>query len=128
MKPDEVNKVLLDLRKQAETEFEKLIIYIASGGLVLTISFSEKIVKIDQAGLFLNWLISTWICFAFTILISLVFHFTSIKAIDLHLAKKIRQGRKWNNTTKFLHLLSIIVLLYGISCFIMYAILSLKKF
>jgi hypothetical protein len=88
MEIDDEEKILLDLRKQSESEFEKLIIYVASGGLVLTITFSEKILSIDKDGQYLNWLIFTWILFAFTIVVSLVFHLTSIKSIRFEIIRR----------------------------------------
>lgn len=126
MENDDEKRILLDLRKLSESEFEKLIIYVASGGLVLTITFSEKILSIDKNGQFLNWLISTWILFALTIVISLVFHLTSIKAIDLKLLEEDSKSDKWNRATKLLHFFSVFLLILGIASFIIYAILSIN--
>ncbi|HOK86549.1 MAG: hypothetical protein WBJ36_07950 [Tenuifilum sp.] len=126
MENDDEKRILLDLRKQSESEFEKLIIYVASGGLVLTITFSEKILSIDKNGQFLNWLISTWILFALTIVISLVFHLTSIKAFDLKLLEEDSISDKWNRATKLLHFFSVFLLILGIASFIIYAILSIN--
>lgn len=127
MENDEKKRILLDLRKQTETEFEKLIVYIASGGLALTITFSEKIVSIDKSGEFTRWLFLTWVFFSLTIAISLIFYLTSRKAFDLRLEEKVYKSNCWNSATKFLHSLSVILLILGISAFIIYAILSINS-
>jgi hypothetical protein len=125
MKKDDKRKIILDLRRQSEIEFEKLIVYIASGGLVLTITFSEKIISIDKNGNYLNWLILTWIFFSLTLITSLIIHLTSRKTFDLYLAKEKSKSDRWDNVTRFFHMFSVIILIFGISSFVIYAICSL---
>jgi preprotein translocase subunit Sss1 len=126
MDEKEFKKILLDLRKNSEIEFYKLIIYIASGGLILTISFSDKIVGIDKTRQNIEWLIATWIFFATTIFICLLFHFISVIAIDYYLSDEVKLSSRWNKILKYLQLTSIFILLLGMLSFIIYTILSLK--
>jgi hypothetical protein len=123
----EITKYLLELRKHAESEFEKLILYVASGGLVLTITFSEKITSIDVSGDFFKWIVLTWISFSLTIVCCLLFHLSSIQAIEYSLIGQSRTSNGWNNVTKLLHYLSIMFILSGVSSFVIYAVLSLTK-
>lgn len=121
----EREKYLLELWKDSEREFEKLIIYIASGGLALSISISEKIITISKVGCSVKLLFASWICFALTILLGLTFHFTSIKAIDLFLQKKKEKSKFWNKLTNILRILSVILLFLGVSMLVIYAIKKL---
>ncbi|MBI4646908.1 MAG: hypothetical protein HY738_10030 [Bacteroidia bacterium] len=44
----EKRDTLLDLRKQAETQLYKLVIYISGGALIATLTFSEKILSLTD--------------------------------------------------------------------------------
>lgn len=125
MDQNEYESVLLDLRTQAESEFEKLIVYISAGSLGLTITFSEKIISIDKTGQLQGWLFLSWAFFATTILFCVLFHYSSIRAIDASLSSRVTL---WNSITKGLHLLSICFIVAGVTCFVVYAILSVVNY
>lgn len=53
----------LENRKNAEIEYDKLIVYLAGGGLVLTVGFVKDLTKAAKTT-DVGWLLGCWICFA----------------------------------------------------------------
>jgi hypothetical protein len=72
-------------RKIAEQEYDKLVIYLAGGGLVLTIGFVKDILKITEATNIVLLLVC-WICFAACLLANLLSHSLSVSTADSFLA------------------------------------------
>ena len=70
------NAELLALYKQASQDFDKQIIYVAGGGLALSIGFVKDIVKVASSGS-LGFLMATWAFLAFTLLINLISYLVS---------------------------------------------------
>ena len=81
---DDYFKYLEERRDFSEEIFEKMVVYVAGGGLVLTIGFVKDIVNLETVE-FLNYLFATWILFAMTLLLNLISHRTAIKGIDCKL-------------------------------------------
>ncbi len=59
-------------------EFDKSIIFIASGALSISMAFINDIVKIDTA-VYTDLLVAAWFCFATTIFLSLICHYVSMQ-------------------------------------------------
>lgn len=64
---------LLRIKEKSEDDFEKNIIYIAAGTLVLSLTFIEKIVDLGSSG-GIMFLIISWILLSITLLGNLVSH------------------------------------------------------
>lgn len=130
MKKKKLNNVNNDLERRLEEhlkvkeknddDFEKNLIYLSAGGLVLTITFLEKIVAIDTA-VYKPLIILTWSLFSFTLISSLfnskysswVAEKTYYDERDnnenmiCNWEKRSRVTRVWNNTNSISLLLAI---------------------
>jgi hypothetical protein len=117
---------LQDVRKYSSEQFDKSLTLLASGGLVVTIGFVEKILKITQeTNLVLLKL--TWILFASTLLLNLFSHLSSSLSIDLELKKRNKSSSFFNGTTLVLNILSIIAVMTAIVLFIVFVSKNLKN-
>lgn len=113
------------------TEFDKSIIFIASGALGISMAFIDKVVKLDEAHC-KCLLILSWDFFGVTIFLSLVTHFVSVMANrwaiqncpsednenDTLEQKYITGEKKWNWSIRGLNLLMIVGLLLGLFFFL----------
>jgi len=124
MKNRERQRQLLKLRLETEKQFEKLIIYLASGGLLLTITFTEKLNSIEN-GKHQFWLAYTWLMLAASLTIGLFVNFISVKSIDHILREENIEGYNKNKLVEYLQGLTIVTLLYGVISFVIYATLCL---
>ena len=87
-------------REYAAEQFDKLVVYIAGGALVLTIGFVKDIVKITS-DTNTSLLKISWICFALTLLVILVSQMTSAKAMDSQLDHIEDKAQKWNTALSY---------------------------
>jgi len=112
-------KILYETRKYAGEQYDKLIVYLSSGALVLTVGFIENVVDLSKINdLFL--LYSSWICFSTSLIIILISHRTSLLSIDLQIKGKEETSDLWNAMTNILNWLSVIALVIGIVSFIIF--------
>ncbi len=116
-------KILYETRKYAGEQYDKLIVYLSSGALVLTVGFIENVVDLSKINdLFL--LYSSWICFSTSLIVILISHRTSLLSIDLQIKKKEETSDFWNGMTNILNWLSMIALVIGIISFITFVTLA----
>lgn len=90
---EETRKRVLEQRKSAEEEYDKLIVYLAGGGLVLTVGFVKDLTKAaetDQVG----WLLGCWISFAAALIVNLASHAFSRLAADNFLVDNPKWKKK----------------------------------
>lgn len=111
----------------SNTEFDKQVLFIASGALGISMSVIDKIVTLDHAT---NkcLLMASWFIFGLTIFISLLNHFISQKAIrwsiknaNMDAAAYDPIEKVWNTVISIFNISMMILLLLGISlliCFI----------
>ena len=123
-------------------QFDKLIIMLASGGLVLTIGFVRDIVDItENTNTFL--LKGCWYLLAFALIINLLAQISSFLANKIEIgitsieinelktkgefdenSKPIKSKRRWfnfsNSSVKILNIISFISIIIGISLFIIF--------
>ena len=71
------NDILLEMRDYAQEEFDKLIVYLNSGALILTIGFVKDITKITEET-DTTLLIWSWSSFVCSLLLILLSHKTAI--------------------------------------------------
>lgn len=110
---------LLSIRRESEEAFDKLVVYVSGGGLVLTVGFVEKIIKITEAAS-KTFLLLTWIFFAASLLTVLISHRTSVYSIDLEFWKKEKKSERVDKITHFLNNASFGCLLFAIISFIIF--------
>ena len=110
---------LQDLRKYSFEQFDKLIVQLAAGGLGLTMAFIEKIVKVT-ADTDYTYVKITWICFATSLLMSLLSHLTARLSIDETIKNGDNSGSIYNGITSALNWLSVLSVVTGILLFILF--------
>lgn len=119
---DKSRERALDNRKNAEIEYDKLIVYLAGGGLVLTVGFIKDITKAAKTT-DVGWLLGCWICFALALLVNLVSHALTRMAADALLTdapnwKKLDKKVNWANWT------CLILVGLGIFVFLVFVFLN----
>jgi hypothetical protein len=108
---------LYEIRKYAGEQYDKLIVYLSSGALVLTVGFVEKVVDLSKIkNLFLLYF--SWTCFSISLIIILISHRTSLLSIDFEIKENNKTSDCWNIITEVLNWLSMIALVIGIISFI----------
>jgi hypothetical protein len=124
---DELHKTLT----YSITEFDKSIVFIASGALGISMAFIDKIVKLEIAK-DKEFLLIAWYLFGSTIFLSLVTHFISVYAVRWAICNRPDQDNEdeakeanylvreliWNLTIRGLNILMIITLFIGIILFL----------
>lgn len=111
-----INKI----KDKSEDDFEKHIIYIASGALAISFSFIERLVPLDKS--ISKWmLIFSWILFALTLVINLLSHYyckhlaeKSIDEIDDNDPNIITNITKRNKRIDAINYFSITTLFAGL--------------
>jgi hypothetical protein len=119
----EQKKAIKD-RDYAQEQFDKLIIYIASGALVLSIAFVNEIIKvIDPKTLFSLKL--SWVLFVTALLLNLSSHRSAIVAMNQFLKSYNNSSNLWDKITRALDFSSFIALFGGIVLFLFFVLKSL---
>ena len=101
-------------------QFDKSVLFIASGALGISFAFIEKIIPDLVNAVSSRLLIMSWYLFAGVIFVSLVAHFISTRAISWGIGHTEsepdyeRKSRRWNHAIRALNVLMIIGLLVGI--------------
>lgn len=115
----------------SNTEFDKQVLFIASGTFGVSFAFIDKVVRIQEASN-KNLLICSWYILGATIFLSLFAHFMSIMANRWAIkncppkentdekkeAHYCRKEKYWNFSIRAINLIMIISLLTGIIFFI----------
>jgi uncharacterized beta-barrel protein YwiB (DUF1934 family) len=113
------NKTIRKIRDYAEEQFDKLIVYLNSGALVLTVGFVKDIVKItDKTDTTL--LKASWILFTTSLVIILISHKTSVIAMNYELKDNEKISNYWDILTQILNWSSLVVLVGGIISFLLF--------
>ena len=117
---DEYINKLFETLSYSNAQFDKNVLFIASGALGVSFAFIEKIVPLKDA-CDKSTLINAWYLFAIVILISLVNHFISSLSIGWTILNNnksevdIKRGRdKWNWFIRILNFLMIVGLGSGV--------------
>ena len=111
------NDILLEMRDYAQEEFDKLIVYLNSGALILTIGFVKYITKITEET-DTTLLIWSWSSFVCSLLLILLSHKTAILSTDFELKDKETISDRFDTATSLLNWISFIILMIGIILFI----------
>lgn len=112
-------KTISNIRDYSEKQFDKLIVYINSGALLLTVGFVKDIVTItDETDTSL--LKISWIFFTASLLIILVSHKTAIVSMNYELNDLEKTSNRWNLITRILNWCSFAALFGGIINFLLF--------
>ncbi len=113
--PDEEHlKQQRELLKYSIEQFDKSVIYIASGSFAVSFAFIKDIVSDLTIAEHKNWLITSWIFFASVIFVSLINQWVSYMAqkwgvvnANLDFNKFTEKAKCWNWSIRFMNLLTI---------------------
>lgn len=78
---EEYWKSLYEMYKDSSKQFDRNVLYIASGALVLSLNFIKEIVDFNNVQC-KPLLVISWLIFVLVIIISLVSHYFSMRAIN----------------------------------------------
>lgn len=102
---------------ESSSQFDKQLLFFASGALGLSFAFIKDIVKLDVATN-KSILVTAWSLFGIVIILSIISHYTSLKAINTKIknlnAKVDNDSKKMNAFTKWLNILMIVFLALGL--------------
>ena len=93
--------------------FDKQLVYLSAGALVLTIGFVKDLVVItDETNTIL--LIISWISFTLSLIAMLLSHRSSVYSMDYELDGESEKSDDWDLITKILNWVSTLSLITGI--------------
>jgi|SRR5690554_675202 len=103
---------LYETYKESSKQFDRNVLYIASGALVLSLNFITEIIDFDNV-ICKYLLLISWSLFVFVIVISLLSHYVSMKAIN----QKMKTIEDDNDSTSLLlnrlvSILNLIMLIF----------------
>ena len=118
----EENKEYLDLLNkfylESSSQFDKQLLFVASGALGLSLAFIKDIVVLSKATNKALLLLS-WISFGLVILINVISHYTSLKAINYKIEninkRNDKLSKKFNSVTKYFNVMMIVFLALGLA-------------
>lgn len=104
------------VRDYSEEQYDKLIVYLNSGALVLTIGFTKDIVP-DINSINTSPLKISWAFFIISLLLILFSHRTSIMAMNAELIEDNKTSNKWDKHTTSLNWSALFALILGVIIF-----------
>ena len=109
----QLNKAFLE----SSSQFDKQILVFASGAFGLSFAFITDIVQLSMA--INKWmLISAWSSFGVVVILSILSHYTSLKAINHKIqnltSKDDTIAKRLNDCTKWLNIMMIVFLTSGL--------------
>lgn len=120
MSEDNYTEQQYDALKYSNEQFDKNVLFIASGALGISFAFIAKVIPELANAVKTNLLIGSWYFFAGVIFISLVAHFISIMANrwailhDCNETVNKKNQNRWNSIIRVINIAMIIGLLFGI--------------
>lgn len=117
----EEDKEYLDLLNKAyfesSSQFDKQLLFVASGALGISLAFIKDIVKLSNASN-KELLILSWFSFGLVILINVISHYTSLKAINNRLKNfhkpNDKTSARYDSFTKYFNAFMIAFLALGL--------------
>jgi hypothetical protein len=115
---------ILKIRDYSEEQYDKLIIYLSAGALIITIGFVKDILDINKA-IDKRMLILSWVCFILSILLMLLSHRTAVISMNYELKDQNKISDRWDLLTKILNWTSFLSLISGIIHFLIFLLKNL---
>jgi hypothetical protein len=112
---------LEEMRQDNLKQFDKQIVYLSGGGLVLSIGFVKDIIGFDSIPDFKYLLILSWICFTFSLTTNLFAFKTASASINNAMVFNEKLMKLYDKITSFLNWISIFGLISGLIFFIIFA-------
>jgi hypothetical protein len=112
------------MRLDANTQFDKQIVYISGGGLVLSIGFVKDIIGVDSTPEFKSLLIIAWICFTFSLITNLFSFKSASYSFDYIMLEDEKLFKRYHRITSILNWSSITGLILGLSFFLDFVVFN----
>lgn len=115
----EEDKEYLELLNRAylesSSQFDKQLLFVSSSALGISLAFIKDIVKLNIAT-YKTLLVFSWISFSLVILISILSHYTSLKAMNLKIENINYKDYKsnFNFLTRLFNIVMIVLLALGL--------------
>ena len=107
-------------------QFDKAILFVSSGALALSISFIEKIVPLSTSHC-KTLLLLSWVFEAITIILFTINHYLSMLSFNHEIKKFFQESHnKKAITVQNINVASIITLLVGLFCLIIFIFINIK--
>jgi len=110
-------EIVQDIKDYSEEQFDKLIVYLNSGALILTMGFVKDIATITK-DTDTKLLIYTWSSFVVSLVLILLSHRSSIISMNFEIKKKEKTSDFFDIVTYTLNWASFAIFILGISLFI----------
>jgi len=108
---------LFEAYMSSSAQFNKDLLFFSSGALGISFAFIKDIVKLDTATYKILLLIS-WILFGIVVLLCVISHYTSLKALNNKMknlnVSGDKESKKLDNRTKYLNKTIIWLLGFGL--------------
>ena len=115
-------KALLDL-DYAQEQFDKMVVYLAGGGLTLTVAFVKDIISfIHPSEQNMVLLKLTWIGFVLALLANLFSHRSSLRSMSLFIKKEEKKSDRWDVITTRLNYSSVFFVISSIILFLTFVL------
>ena len=115
----------LENRKNSEQEYDKLVVYLAGGGLVLTIGFVKDLMELSKSS-YLGWLLACWGFFALCLLTNLFSHRLARQAFDSYLREETgRVHERKRLRVDIANLICFLLVAAGTLAFVVFVFLNL---
>lgn len=121
---EEYRSTVREMRDYAQEQFDKLIVYLSSGGLILTLGFVKDLVDLDEA-IWKFLMIASWAGFVISLLLILLSHKSAIKAGNLELQGKQTESDEQDEKTNRLNNWSFRFLIAAITVFVIFFTINL---
>ena len=120
---DWINRIH-DYRREASSQFNTQLVYLSSGGLILTVGFAKDIVDFSIAKY--KWLlVITWLFFTLSLLLNLISHKSTMKSMDLELDNKCDESDRQDFITNRLDKGALFLLIFAILIFVIFISLNI---
>jgi hypothetical protein len=117
-KSDWINQIQ-KIREYSSEQFDKLIVYLSSGALILTLGFVKDIVPMTKETN-KSLLIISWSLFTLALILMLLSHKASIISMDYELNEKSHKSNFFDKITELLNWASTFSLMTGVITFIIF--------
>lgn len=111
-------------RHEASSQFNKQLVYLSSGGLILTLGFVKDLVNISTAN-YKCLLLLTWIFFTLTLFLNLISHKSTMKSMDLELDDRCEDSDSQDHITNIMDKGSLLSLILAVLAFIIFVSINI---
>ena len=115
---------LEEIRQDNVRQFDKQIVYLSGGGLVLSIGFVKDIIGVDTIPDLKYLLIVSWISFTLSLIANLFAFKTASASINNAMVFDEKLMKIYDKVTSFLNWTSIIALICGLISFIIFVVVN----